>query len=156
MSEIIVALFAAVTAHHAPISDQLPQPDPATYYRALTQAESSTTSRCIGTTADPVCALETVLACSVRADNGLCVTALADGAPPVDFRPQGGLAARYRIDGANMLGYSPKRFPTAMVGDVVLKVSAIEPATPARAYYVGKRDGQWKVLGWEPAKTAGQ
>lgn len=154
MSDLFVALFAAATAHHSPVADQLPQADPATYYRSLTQVEETTTSRCIGKNDDPVCVLETLLACSVRADNTLCKEALAEGVPPVDFRPQAGKPARYRIDGASMQGNAAKYFPGVLVGDVILKVSAIEPMTPARSYYVGKRGNQWKVFGWEPAKTA--
>ena len=156
MSDLFVALFAAATAHHSPVTDQLPQADPATYYRAMTQVEETTTSRCIGKNDDPVCVLETLLACSVRSDNQLCAVSLAEGVPPVEFRPQPGKAARYRIDGATMQGYAPKHFPGVMVGDITLKVSAMEPAIPARSYYVGKRDGQWKVFGWEPAKTVSQ
>jgi hypothetical protein len=155
MSSLLMALTAAATTVSMPLADSLPPPDPATYYRVMTAEGAGSTSKCIGQTDDPVCALETALACSVRGDAKLCAQAVAPGAPAADWRPRPGQPARYRLDKATMLGYPPKLFPAAKVGDLVLKVSSIEPAGAARVYYLGKRDGVWRVFGWEPAKTAG-
>ena len=156
MSSVLMALYAAATTIHAPLADPLPPPDPATYYRVMTREAAGTTSKCVGQTDDPVCALETALACWVRDDAKLCAAAVVPGAPSADWRPQPGLPARYRLDKATMLGYPPKQFPAAKVGDLVLLVSSLEPVAPARVYYLGKREGVWRVFGWEPAPAAGK
>ncbi len=156
MSSVLTALYAAATTIHAPLADPLPPPDPATYYRVMTVAGAGSTSKCVGQTDEPVCALETAMACWVRGEPGLCAKAVAPGAPAPDWRPAPGQAARYRLDKATMLGYPPKQFPRAEVGDLVLTVSSIEPASASRVYYLGKRAGMWQVFGWEPAKAAGR
>ncbi len=154
MSSVLMALYAAATTVSLPLADPLPPPDPATYYRVMTVAGPGSTSKCIGQTDEPVCALETALACGVRGDARLCAEAVAPGAPAADWRPRPGRPARYRLDRATMLGYPPRQFPAAKVGDLVLRVSSLEPAAAPRVYYLGKRAGVWRVFGWEAATVA--
>lgn len=91
---ILIAIVATVwTISPAIASDQLPPPDPEGTWRVITQDPATTTSKCIGDTSTPVCALETLLACFARNDYPLCAQTMLN-----PFEPTGEVSnVTYRI-----------------------------------------------------------
>lgn len=158
MSTLLLAMYAAYTVHREPLAGEVPPPDPQGVYRTLTGDNATSTSRCIGSTDEPLCAVETVLACQSRDNAELCRAGLAPEAPAAAFRPQQGQFASYRFDKVEVLGYPHRQAPTARVGDMTVQVSSAPAAgAPAQSatYFVGKRGDGWRVLGVAPV-TAGK
>jgi hypothetical protein len=76
----------------------LPRIDPPGHWRLMTQDPSTTTSKCVGDTSTPLCAVETIRACFVRVDDKLCQIGMGLDQPPgkVSYKVKG-LYERYRI-----------------------------------------------------------
>ncbi len=164
MSDLLFAVYVAFGGgHRVPLAteDQLPQSDPQGYYRVLTELDATSSSTCIGRADQPICALETALACIARDNDALCRGSLGEGAPTPKSQSLAGNTLRYRIDKVDVLGYPAHLFPNAKVGDLTINVSAVscragscgQPEGPGQTYYLGKRDGWWQVFGWESVKT---
>jgi hypothetical protein len=49
-------------------AEPLPQPDPPDVWRRMTHDDATTTSRCLGDLSDPICVVETNIACFLRGE----------------------------------------------------------------------------------------
>lgn len=115
-------------------------------------------SKCIGTQASPVCALETHIACRVRGDAALCAD--AGRLEPKHFRPKGATVL-YIID--RIRKWEPPE--PAAPGSIFVVVWVAEstdlplpggsdtgsayvtrPAFVAVSYTLERRDGEWRVV----------
>jgi len=69
----IAAFLAAVALPTLPDDELLPELTPKGQYLVLTEDDAASSSKCIGEPVTPMCAVETVLACFVRASKNLCL-----------------------------------------------------------------------------------
>lgn len=101
MLPILATLFLAFMPTGAAESHDpdLPAPDPHGYWRYVTQKDKTSTSKCIGDPKTPVCAVDTVMACSARYDDSICekVNYLWGYNPDSRVGVDSGEFARYRI-----------------------------------------------------------
>lgn len=157
---LLMALSLSAAAHGA---ERLPSPDPPGAWRQIGQTAAETTSRCIGSTTDPVCALETRIACFIRARDDFCTT--ATGEKSTFFRnvkPNKDERRKYRVE--NVIRHkTTERFfrPTGRFlfktrpGD--LEIQTIEliwqggdrfsgPESGHIRYFLRQRHGRWLVL----------
>jgi len=84
LSAVFLLLLVSAPALAAPHTDSVPPvPDPPGHWRVLTRDDATTTSRCIGDTSTPLCAVETAMACFYRDAKQLCDVAFLPAAYPL-------------------------------------------------------------------------
>lgn len=148
----------------------LPPIDPPDYWRLMTQDPVSTTSRCVGNPKTALCAIETLLACALRADDELC--RIAKDLPEVEYaggRATPGDYTKYRVVAAKRLAGTdiPPWQPHDELwswkpGDLRIAVleldcnSGYRPpcgkrnySVPPTPYVVRKVRDHWRVVDWD-------
>jgi hypothetical protein len=76
----LVLMMLSATTSAADGREPLPQPDPPDVWRRMTHDDATTTSRCLGDLSDPICVVETDIACLLRGDQTRkCRSILASG-----------------------------------------------------------------------------
>ncbi len=77
----------------------LPRPDPPGHWRRATVDPATTTSRCVGSTSTPMCAVDTMEVCSIRGDDSLCRAGTGpDSLPYLIYEaPNKNIWTKYRI-----------------------------------------------------------
>jgi hypothetical protein len=163
-------LAAAVALAQTPDPD-LPPVDPPGHWRQMTLDDATSDSKCVGRFDTPFCAVETVIACFMRARNELCVRATLDGEGVGDFRYGVGNRSRdlYRIVGASRLTEDsildiPRQTFGVRPGDVRIDIqkrictmhAGIEDCGrrslyDPNIYTVRKTTLGWKIVDWGTA-----
>jgi hypothetical protein len=175
----VAALLLAAAAAESALADgvSLPPLTSKKHHFVMTHNDATTTSKCVGDTQAPMCAIETLLACFVRSNLDLCAISLGmpqDRLP--DFGPHSGWPAQiYWVVRSEVLTdkhfpWRPKRDvpwrPTELdmrAGDVRIDLvrrecePTVSPSTchPPRygptgptAYIVRQQAGRWVVIIW--------
>lgn len=148
----------------------LPPVDPPGVWRALTQDDSTTDSKCLGNPVTPLCAVETVMACRYRGIDELCRIGMGLSRPTGYGRKAWTLGniERYRIVETATVGKSnkiqqafiyPHVYLDLDIGDTVILVHTKycddeECSGPAPTKYQLRRRGeQWTIIDWNSPRS---
>lgn len=141
----------------------LPSPDRPGTWRLMTQDLETTTSRCVGETKTPLCTIETLLACRIRADNELCRIAASDGEYS-NYSLHRDEYTRYRvIEAGRAKADNPKRHrweagdlwiavlewdcnPRSDMAQDQLHCRRFDRRQPPIAYVLRKTEDQWRIV----------
>ena len=169
---MILAAALPALAGDAPLPPLTPEGE----YLVMTQDDASSTSTCIGNPVTPLCAVETVMACLLRRDDGLCRIGM--GLAEKSGRGQGTRVYEkrlYRIVNAeflesdgrlwrpNLLALDRENVKAMQPGDIRLDViernclrlslssECDSEWSGPEAYIIRRNGGHWAVTIWGPA-----
>jgi hypothetical protein len=140
------------------------KPDPPGKWRKLTWDEKTTTSKCIGKSVSPICAVENKLACYMQKKEELCHLAIRDheGRTFVRSEPSYPLYTAYRISAIREVKSGETITvlkETAEPGDYVvdLRDRSCEVKSgrcendigPATTHLVRKIGDEWRIITWD-------
>lgn len=142
----------------------LPPLDPPGVWRTMTTADATTTSRCLGRPpATPLCAIENILGCFMRAENELCRLGRGAYRPPNQFGPYTHVL-KYRVVSAKRVRrqdiprYAPDEDPRWFLhpGDLLIGVETtdcgqecgVEPYA-VTTYTVRRKGRHWFTFMWD-------
>lgn len=167
----LLALILAAPAQAQTRDPDLPPVDPPGVWRQMTLDDATSDSKCVGKFDTALCAVETVIACFMRARNELCVRATLDGEGVGEFRYGVGNRSRdlYRVVNASRLTEDsildiPRQTFGVRPGDVRIDIqksictihAGIEdcgrrPLFDPNIYTVRKTPLGWKIVDWGTA-----
>ena len=141
----------------------LPPIDPPNHWHVLTQDDASSDSKCIGNPVTPLCAVETIRACGVRASDELCRVGMGLADQPGLMRgpAQPATSELYRIVNAVLISRGNRKKFTfddfrPEIGDVVIQLldrpcslgtCGVTMQNPT-SYRVRKGAAAWHVEDW--------
>jgi len=171
---VLAAALPALAADDVPLPPLTPKGE----YLVMTQDDATSSSKCIGNPATPMCAVETLLACFVRGKDHLCQSALGvawdkvpDFVSKLDWPPVIYRVVRREVLDDRHFPWRPQRDMDWRPGELDLRAADIridlvrkecwEKVTvpcaceaPARgprgatAYIVRHEKGRWAVVTW--------
>lgn len=142
----------------------LPPIDPPDHWHDLTYDDATSTSKCIGDPETPLCAVETVLACFMRAKVELCRIGSGDKNYPamITTETQPALAQRYWVADVDIVtvknksSFAKVRYLKPKIDDIAIKIHKVDcyfgkcpkPVGPPAIYLVRKNGDKWMAADW--------
>ncbi len=156
--QLLIATVALLTAAPAALAQNSLVAPPPSEIRWITQEKA--TSDCIGDITDPLCAVETLIACWARAEPDLCRRVHDETPDPVPTPELKPYKAEYRVKRVRLLQATDVFAYLEIAGyregfaEIVLlrrfKDSAAQPniGWMTYSYYLKPVDDGWRVFGW--------
>ncbi|MFA6020956.1 MAG: hypothetical protein WC722_11900 [Rhodospirillales bacterium] len=142
----------------------LPPIDGPDQWHLMTHDDATSTSQCIGDPKTPLCAIETVLACFLRAKVEFCRVGSGDPKYPqrISTEIQPAESRRYWVAGAefvtekNKASFKKVRYLKPQIGDIAIQIheapcydqKCYKPVGPPAIYLVRRNGDKWMAADW--------